>query len=523
MKILITDPISDNGKQLLKESGLDVLDFGNADNSEYSIQIKDADGWIIRSGTKITSEFLEMAVNLKVIGRAGVGVDNIDIPAATFHGVLVMNTPAVNTISAAEHTIALILALARNVHKGYTSLSQGNWDRNKLVGSELKGKKVGIVGLGKIGSEVIKRLHSFGMEILGYDPYIQKDHYEYDFVEFMEFDDLCKNADIISIHIPKTEQTDGIFNTEKLKLMKSTALLINCSRGGIIVEKDLVKALNDGLIAGAAIDVFTQEPPTDTDLISAKNLLYTPHLGASTFEAKEGVSTSICEQMRDFLLNGKIENALNIPISDFALLQMMEPYLNLADKLGKLHYQLSKGPAKTIKIETLGSLKEVNLITLSFLKGFLENIHGSTVNFVNAIKVAETHGIEIQETYKHGEKNYSNLISTSVINGDKSLEIRASLFSDQHPRIVYFDGYHFDLNPKGTLLLIYNNDVPGVVGKVGAFLGEHKINIASYHLSRKNKSDIAFGVVQLDSMLDESAMNQLTNVNEIQSVFQVNL
>jgi len=521
MKVIVTDPIDEWGKSILKDSGIDVVDISFKNRNKIVKVLPEIDGWILRSGTKVTSDLLDKATHLKVIGRAGVGVDNVDIHAATQRGVVVMNTPGVNTISAAEHTIALILTLARNVHEGYTSLREGKWNRHQLMGTELHDKTLGVVGLGKVGTAVIKRLNHFGMKILGYDPYIKQDHYELDYVEFAELDDVCRNSDIITLHIPETSTTKDLFDINRFKMMKSSALFVNCARGGIIVEEDLRKALDENIIAGAAVDVFENEPAKDSPLLSARNILFTPHLGASTREAKVGVSKVICSQIRDFLIDGNIENAINIPIADLSLLKTLEPFLNLAEKLANMHQQLVPTLPERIIVVTQGTLKDVKLVTLAFLKGFLENIHGSSVNFVNAAAVAESHGIEVQETYSHGEGDYSNVISTNVSSGNYSLTIRGSLFSEKQPRIIYFDGFHLDLNPKGNMLFVYNKDVPGVVGKVGTFLGNHGVNIAGYQLSRKSDSHLAFGIIRLDEPLDEDDLQKLSQIEEIINVKQL--
>ena len=514
MKVIFTDPISDEGKIILTSSGIEVIDLTDQWPTD-NIDLSDIHGWIVRSNTKLSEKIIANCKNLNVIGRAGVGVDNIDLNAATMNGVLVMNTPDANTISAAEHTVALILALSRNIHEGYHSMVHGKWEREKFIGTELNNKTIGVIGLGKIGSEVIKRLHPFKMRILGFDPYIKDKNYDLDYVEFTNLDSLCSDSDFITIHVPKTESTVGLFNLERFKTMKPTSKIVNCSRGGIINEKDLFTALNENIIGGAALDVFEQEPATNSNILKAKNILFTPHLGASTLEAKEGVSKAICSQVRDYLLDGKIGNALNIPASDMNLINNLEPFLNLAEKLGSLHQQIASGPIDTVSITTAGSLKETNLVALAFLKGFLQEIHGSTVNYINATSVAESTGIQIEETYNHSKINYSNLISSEVdINGDL-FSIRGSLFGDSLPRIVYLDGFHMDLVPEGKALLVYNKDIPGVIGKVGTLLGNVKVNIAGYQLGRKENSDIAIGVVRLDSEPSSDVIERIADLDEV--------
>ena len=522
MKVLFTDPISDEGRSILEDGGIEVMDVSSEWPTD-KIDLATVDGWVVRSGTDVTPELIEKAENLKVIGRAGVGIDNIDLNAATMNGVLVMNTPDANTISAAEHSVALLLALARNVHEGYHSMVHGKWEREKFIGTELRDKTVGVIGLGKIGTEVIRRLYSFRMNIVGYDPYIKADNYDLDYVEITDLETLCRESDFITIHVPKTDATSGLINLDLLKMMKPSAKIINCARGGIIDEDDLLTALNDGIIGGAALDVFEEEPVTDSPLLKAKNILYTPHLGASTIEAKEGVSKSICGQVRDFLIDGTIGNVLNLPVADMDLLHSLEPFMLLAEKLGSLHQQIAVGPVDTVSITTAGNLKETNLITLAFLKGLLHEIHGSTVNYINAAAVAESTGIQIEETYSHRRIDYANLISTTVRFNDSSLSIRGSLFGESLPRIIYFDGFHLDLSPEGTVLLIYNRDIPGVVGKVGTLLGNMNVNIAGYQLGRKEQSDIAIGLIRLDSDPAPEVIERISDLDKVISATVISL
>ena len=350
---------------------------------------------------------LESGKKLQVIGRAGVGVDNIDIQAATRKGIVVMNTPDVNTISAAEHTIALILALSRNIHHGHMGLDQGSWNRHELVGTELRNKTIGIIGLGKIGREVMERCRSFKMNIICYDPFINKELFTNDEITITDLDSLTKNSDYITLHIPLNDKTRDLFDYDRLKLMKPSARLINVARGGIINENDLAKALKENSIAGAAIDVFKTEPiDKDHPLIGIPNALLSPHLGASTNEAKEGVSRSICEQVRDYLLHNRLSNALNIPISNLALLKEVQPFLDLAELLGNLLSQIVKEPTERVLIECQGTAEEIRPISLAFLKGFLSSNIPDRINYINAEAIAKELGIEVQLNYNNKESNY---------------------------------------------------------------------------------------------------------------------
>ncbi len=517
MKILITDPISTTGMQILKNANFTILDYQKK-NIDLGI-LPEIDGWIIRSGTEVNQNYLKKAKKLQVIGRAGVGVDNIDVSEATKAGVIVMNTPDSNTISAAEHSFALIAALSKNIHSGHLNLINGSWSRHNLVGIELRGKTLGIVGLGRIGRELIKRAQSFEMKILGYDPYISQDMFNPSEIKVVDLDTLTMNSDFISLHVPMLDSTRNLFDYHRISKMKSTARLINVARGGIINEKDLVKALDEDVIAGAAIDVFESEPiKKNHPLISAKNILLTPHLGASTKEAKEGVSTTICEQVVDYLINNKINNALNMPLTNVDDLKKLEPYINLANKIGQLHSQLAKGAITNIQFECYGTLEDSKPLILSFLKGLLENYIGSRVNFINAFSIAEERGISIEHGYNNKETIHTNLIQSYTTSNAGKIKISGSALSGRHLRIVNLMGFDIDFRPEKYMLFLKNNDVPGVIGKVGTMLGDQKVNIAEYHLSRSNKSKYAYAIIKLDEEPTKSVIDSLNILNDVLEV-----
>ena len=502
---------------ILTDAEFKIIDCQN--RKIDSTDLKDIDGWVIRSGTKVNPDLLDQTENLKVIGRAGVGVDNIDISEATRHGVVVMNTPDSNTISAAEHSFALIAALSRNVQTGHMTLTNGKWRRHELVGVELRGKTLGVVGLGRIGREVIKRALSFDMKILGFDPFINQDMFDPDQVKVVDMDTLTENSDFITLHVPLLDSTRDLFDIDRLKKMKTTARIINVARGGIINETDLATALNEGIIAGAAIDVFTSEPiPENHPLLGAKNVLLTPHLGASTKEAKEGVSIAICEQVRDFLLNDKLSNTLNMPITNIDELNRLEPYMNLARRMGLLQSQLAKGAIRKVNMECSGNLDDTKPIILSFLKGLLENVSGSRINFVNAFAIAEERGIMIDHSYSSKETTYTNLIESFVDSDSGKIEIGGSAFSGNHLRIVNLMGYDVDFRPEGPMVFLKNKDVPGVIGKVGTLLGTNHVNIGEYHLSRSKGTDTAYAIIKVDENLKESIIEKLIQLDELLEV-----
>ena len=523
-KVLVTDPISDKGLEIITEAGLELMYEPALSHDLLNKAVVDAHGWIIRSGTIITADHLALANNLQVIGRAGVGIDNIDIKAATNKGVLVMNMPDGNTISAAEHTMALIATLSRNIQLGHLGLVNGQWNRHELVGNELRGKTLGVVGLGRIGREVIKRAQGFEMKILGYDPYINQEMFDPEKVRVVDIDELTTQSDFVTLHVPLTEQTSDLFDSERLAMMKPTARIINVARGGIVNEIDLADALNNGVISGAALDVFLSEPlDEDHPLVKAKNSLLTPHLGASTHEAKEGVSLGICQQVRDFLKEEKLSNPINMPISDISKLKTLEPYLTMSEKLGMIQSQLSESPVKSVSIECFGNIEDSKPVALSFLKGLLHQSADVQLNFVNAGAIAEDRGISFRHSYNTDSVSFSNLIMTHVVTQDGTNQLAGSVFGANHFRLVDIKGYKVDVRPEGILLLIHNKDVPGVIGSVGMILGDANVNIAEYLLSRTSDSDTAFAVVKIDEELSEAVLNKLNDMNEIIAIKQLQI
>ena len=522
MKILVSDPITDTGISILEDSDFHIIYLPNSDSMELNKAIQDADGMIIRSGTKVDLKMIESSKKLQVIGRAGVGVDNIDIQAATRKGIVVMNTPDVNTISAAEHTIALMLTLSRNIHRGHMSLNNGLWNRHKLVGTELRNKTVGIVGLGKIGREVMERCVSFKMNILGYDPFVKNELFDDAGITITDLDKLTKESDYITLHIPLNDKTRNLFNYNRIKLMKPSARLINVARGGIINEIDLAKALKENVIAGAAIDVFDREPiGKEHPLVGIPNALLSPHLGASTNEAKEGVSRAICEQVRDFLMKEKLSNALNIPISNLALLKDIQPFLDLAELLGEVLGQIVNEPTEKVLIECHGTVEEIRPISLAFFKGLLSSKIPDRINYINAEAIAKELGIEIQLQYTNIESNYLNVISASVISKKQTYQMSGSVFSDNKPRLVNILGRKMEVTPKGTMLLLENDDVPGVIGRIGTLLGELDINIAAYLLNRGHENGKAFAVIRIDNALGQDNIDTLRKLSVVKWVKQI--
>ena len=521
-KVLITDPISDNGIKILQDNGLEVFYHPDDNLDKIKNIIQQIDGWIIRSGTKITKELIFEAKKLRVIGRAGVGVDNIDIDSATEKGVVIMNVPDGNTISAAEHTMALITALSRNIQIGHLSLIEGEWKRSELVGNELKGKVLGVVGLGKIGREVIKRALGYEMNIIGYDPYVNKSLFDLDTIKIVDLDDIIKYSDYITVHVPLIDSTKGMFDYQKLSQLKSNCRIVNVARGGIINESDLAKILNEDKIRGAAIDVFENEPISrDNPLLSAKNILLTPHLGASTLEAKEGVSNSICSQVSNFLIDDKLSNAINLPLADMDLLKTLAPYLKLGDVMGKFLSQLVNSSIISLEVESFGVIQEIKPIMLSLLKGLLRDITDNRINYVNVLNVAEERGISLKFSYNSEQVSYSNLIRATIKTEQGVFSIEGCLFDEKLIKLTKIMDYQIDVSPQGAMLLINNRDIPGVVGKVGTVLGSFKINIAEFILSRRNSNESAYSIIKIDEEISSEILQKISEVDEIINVKQI--
>ena len=522
IKVLITDPVSDNGIKILEDRGIEVFYHPDKKLDEIQNIIKDIDGWIIRSGTKITKNLISDAKNLKVIGRAGVGVDNIDISAATEQGIVVMNVPDGNTISAAEHTMALISALSRNIQMGHLSLIEGEWKRSELVGNELKGKTLGVVGLGKIGREVIKRALGYEMNIIGYDPYVNKSLFDSDSIKVVDLDDIVQHSDYITVHVPLIDSTKDMFNYNRLSQLKSNCRIVNVARGGIINESDLAQALNEGIIKGAAIDVFENEPISkDNPLLSAKNILVTPHLGASTLEAKEGVSNSICSQVSNFLIDDKLVNAINLPLADMELLKVLAPYLSLGDVMGDFLSQLVDSPIISLEVESFGTIQEVKPVMLSLLKGLFKDITDNRINYVNVLNVAEERGISLKFSYNSEQVSYSNLVRAIVKTDSAEFSLEGCLFDGKLIKLTKIMDYQVDVSPNGAMLLVHNKDIPGVVGKVGTVLGSFEINIAEFILSRNDSGEIAYSIIKIDDPISNDIVSKIAELEEIINIKQI--
>jgi D-3-phosphoglycerate dehydrogenase len=521
-KILISDKLSQDGIDVFTKDAdfqVDVKLGLRAD--ELKAIIADYDALIVRSDTQVTVDIINSASKLKVVGRAGVGLDNIDIPAATRAGIIVMNTPDGNTISAAEHTLAMILSLARNIPQANASMKSGKWERSKFMGVELHGKTLGIIGLGRIGSEVAKRARSFGMKLVAYDPFSSPEKANSLGAEIVPLDELLKTSDFITPHAPKTKDTAHLIGARELAQMKKGVRLVNVARGGIYDEAALADAVASGHLGGVALDVFEVEPPKDSLLLGFDNVITTPHLGASTEEAQVNVAIALASQIIDALKGRTIANAANIPAVDLAEWRELKPYYDLAEKLGSFAAQLADDLRIThIRIAYSGdvSSKKTTALSLVILKSILERATPERVNFVNAPLIAKEQGIEITESKTSDAADYTNLISLSLQTSDTDITLSATMTGFGESRIVEVGGFRVDVVPEGNLILFYNRDVPGVLAKVSTILGGDGVNIAGLTNGRKGPGEDAVTIITVDTVIPQSSLSAIAEVEGLRDV-----
>ncbi len=526
-KILITDDLSPQGLARLEENPEVTFDLVKGLNPETLAQhIPGYDGLIVRSSVKVTEAVLAAADRLKVVGRAGVGVDNIDVEAASMRGIIVMNTPGANTIATAEHTLALLLALCRHVPQAHFTLKAGQWDRKRFTGRQLYRKTIGIIGMGRIGAQVAGRCQAFGMEVLTYDPYLSDDLAHELKVKRVDLAELLARSDFVSLHAALTGRTRQIINAEAIAQMKDGVRIINAARGALIDEAALVEGLQSGKIAGAALDVYSQEPlPADSPLRQLDNVIITPHLAASTVEAQRDVGTQIVDQMLDALQELDFRNAINMPIADATLLKTLQPFLHLAEKVGSLQTQLAEGAIDRVEVEIEGEEIRTHIkpITVAILKGMLDPILHQTVNYINAPHLAQQRGIAISQTSSLPTPDYPNLISCRVEWNGGSRTISATLFSQGEPRLVQIDGYRVDVRPEGILLVTHSHDRPGFIGRVGTLLGEHHINIATWRTGRSAPGGLALSFISVDSDIPEEVIKAILEFELVMKVNKIHL
>jgi D-3-phosphoglycerate dehydrogenase / 2-oxoglutarate reductase len=502
-KVLIADQLSEDGIKLLKaEPAFEVDVQTGLSPADLAKIVGPYDALLVRSATKVTAEVIAKADRLKVIGRAGVGLDNVDADAATKRGIIVMNVPAGNTISTAEHTMSMLMSLARRIPQAYASLKGGKWERSKFVGTEVFGKTLGIVGLGKIGTEVAKRAQSFGMRIIAYDPFLSAERAQQLEIQLTDLKTVYQEADFITVHTPLTAETKGLIGAKEIAMMKKGVRLINCARGGIIDEAALHEAVTSGQVAGAALDVFEQEPPPmDHPLLKLEQVVSVPHLGASTQEAQFNVAIEVVKQVADALLGRGIRNAVNMPSVDGKTLQVLQPYITLGERMGSLASQLSGGQIAEIRVTYVGEVAghDTSPVTLAILKGVLAPMVGESVNYVNASHIAAERGLKVVESKANRMDEFANLMAVEVRTNGQSLAIHGTLSARREPRIVKIDRYFVETAPDGYMLIIRNEDKPGLIGQLGTLLGEAKINIAGMSNGRDKPGGTAVTVLNIDN------------------------
>ncbi len=519
MKVLIADKMSPRAAEILRHRGITVDERVGLDKDELADCIGDYNGLVVRSATKATPKVLERADNLKVIGRAGIGVDNIDVPAATARGIVVMNTPFGNAITTAEHAVAMMMAMVRQIPTANMSTKSGKWEKSRFMGVELASKTLGIIGCGNIGSIVADRAIGLKMKVIAHDPYLSEEHAIDLGVEKVDLDTLFGRADIITLHTPKTEQTRNIINHDTIAKMKPGVRIVNCARGGLVVEDDLRAALESGHVAGAALDVFEEEPANENPLLQFDNVVATPHLGASTTEAQENVAVQIAEQVADYLLNGAVVNALNMPAVSAEEAPRLTPYMHLAELIGSFAGQLTQSALRSVTIEYEGHAAELNTrpMTAAALCGLMSPQMDS-VNMVNAPVIAHERGIDVSEVRHERPCDYQTLVRVTVTTENQTRGVAGSLFGGQ-PRVVDIKGVAVEAELRGHMLYITNRDRPGLIGEVGSILGNSGINIASFHLGRDNVGGDAIALIATDNGVPQNILRAVAALpNVVQAV-----
>jgi len=519
MKVLAMDKTAEEGLKVLRNAGIEVDAKAGLTEDELVKIIPQYDGLIVRSETKVTPKIIEAATNLKIAARAGVGVDNIDLPSATQRGIIVVNSPEGNTVAAAEHTWAMLLAMTRQIPQAYSKLKAGNWDKKSFKGIEVLNKTLGVVGLGKIGKRVASYALGMGMKVIAYDPFVTADYAKSLGVEIKALEDVIKEADFITLHIPKTKETAGIINADAIAKMKKGVRIVNVARGGIIDETALFEALKSGQVAAAALDVFDKEPlPSDSPLLTLDNIVVTPHLGASTVEAQVNVAIDVAEQIVEVLKGGAARSAVNIPSMKPELIAPVRPFMGIAEKLGIIAAQLSKAPIQRVEVEYSGEIADNNVspLTTTVLKGLFTPIMGvSKVNFVNAPIIAKDRGVEVVESKRKESKDFASLILLRIKTEQGVSEVGGTVFTGAGDRLVLVDGFRVDAVPEGYLLFLHNIDKPGMIGHVGTYLGQHAINIASMKVGRNIPGENAVMVLNVDADVSDATLLGLTKIEGI--------
>jgi len=520
--ILIADPLAEAGLEILRQAGAQLHLLSKEERPQLPELIKKFDALIVRSATKVDANLLSSGSRLRVVGRAGIGVDNVDVGAATQRGILVVNAPTANLVSATEHTFALLLALLRYVSIAHDSVRAGEWERKRFQGVELQGKTLGIIGLGRIGQSVAVRARAFGMNVVAFDPFLDASAARRIDVEMLPIDKVLSLADVVTLHTPLTEQTRNLIDSTRIGIMKQGAYLVNCARGGIVDEEALLEALDTKRLAGAALDVFAQEPPKDSRLRNHERVVATPHIGAQTREAQERVATETARMVLDALAGSLSVTAVNLPF--VAARGVGESFLILGEQLGLLASSILGGSLLEVQVELWGVDESVRIpVTIAALKGALTPFLGEAVNFVNAETIAGSRGIEVVRSTHHDAGEYPHLVGVRLKGESGEVEVSGTVFGDSDPRVVQFEGYRLEFSPRGNLLVLRNRDVPGVVGRIGTLLGEAGVNIAEIHLARHTKEKDAMAVIRLDEAIDAETLQRLVELPEVHRAQMIDL
>jgi D-3-phosphoglycerate dehydrogenase len=527
MKVLVTDNLAQCGIDILNQApGIECVVKKNLSPEELKTEIADATGLVIRSATKASADVIEAGKLLRVIGRAGIGLDNVDVPAASKRGIVVMNAPDGNVITTAEHTISMLLSLSRNIPQATASLKADKWEKSKFKGREVFNKTLGIIGIGRIGKIVADRALGLKMHVIAYDPYITEESVErVGDIEMVTFDELLARSDYISLHVPKTPDTAGLLSAAAFAKMKPGVMVINCARGGIIDEAALYEAIKSGHVAGAAIDVFGKEPPVGNPLLTLDRLICTPHLGASTEEAQDNVSRAVAEQIVAYLNGGTIRNAVNVPSLSADILARMRPLLTLAEKMGSFHAQMAKGAMTDVSIEYLGEVAELDCtpLTTAALKGLLTPVLKDGVNFVNAPFLARERGIKVIESKSSTATDFTSLIVFKAKAGAEENVLAGTIFGKSEARLVRINSFRLEAGLEGHSLLIQNNDSPGVIGLIGTTLGRHGLNISRMQVGRETHKGRNIVFLNTDTPVTAEVLEELRTLEPVVSAIRLEL
>ncbi len=522
-RVLVTDNLSPKGVDIFEKfPEIETVVDHEISAEELTKSLKDFDALVVRSRTKLTAELIEKADRLKVVGRAGTGLDNVDIEAATKRGIAVMNTPGGNTVTTAEHALSMLFSLTRNVPQASASLKSGKWEKKKFQGRELFNKTLGVLGLGQIGSVVADRAKGLRMEVIAYDPFLTEEIANKKGVQAVTIDELLARSDYITVHVPLNQGTKHLLNAEAFTKMKDGVMLVHCARGGIVDEEALLEALKSGKVAGAALDVFETEPPGENPLLALDNVIGTPHLGASTAEAQENVAVAVAEQIADYLTKGLIRNAVNVPSVSRESLTVLRPYIRLCERIGSLYTQMSPGAVEEVRAEYSGNLADHDStpLTVALLKGLLAPMREEeTVNYVNAPGMAEDLGIRVTEGSTKRDVNFTNKVSIFLRSGSKEDCLVGAVFGkDGPPRLVRWNQYFGEAILEGNMLIMENLDKPGIIGAIGVLLGENKINIAGFHLGRDQEGGKAVAFINVDAPVPKEVLEEASKLPHILSV-----